>query len=362
MSSYSSGSNSSASSIEIPEYLHSYETLIFCDFNPFMASVIFNNYQNSVETRGEDCVDFDSIMGQTLDILKANAYDEGDDWETALLELGANQHLINRLMNPDLKDVRLSRTAKEWIWYITSSRYNFLQLLDAGVKERAQKAKARQGKMSISTSHAVSSAANSSSKISVASSKDKTAEECHTFYKGGVLERLQSAEGPGKSIFSELLSTPPGDFGAITGGFCFSKHRQVAWEDAQMAAKIIDGRNQIPVGILTIKIPVNLLANSYTIPEDEWRAFVFANRRRELRNVLAMNYLNACDWIQGPICGQSTALIKRMTSKDELILTEIDGETEHQIFTGKLHMLVAVEERAQPTITVEEIFLTPQKK
>lgn len=370
VSSYSSDSNSSQSNIDVPENIYSYETLIFCDFCPSVASAIYNGYQHAVERYGEDFVDFSKMMKMTIEASRADACYEGDDWETALLELGANQDLINRLMDPHWKDVRLLRTAKDWVWFVTSSRLDFLELLDAGIKERARKAKARQGNTPISGSQAVPTAP-SSSKLSVTPFKnkiatsgqegEKSAETCQTYYKGGLMESLRTAEGPGKSIFPSLLSTAPGDFGAITGGLYLMKHRQMAWEYAQMCAHVVDSQNMLAVGILTISIPVDILSNSYTIVGDEWRAFAFANRRIEARNLVAMGHLNDYDWLQGPICGQSTAMIQRMTSKEELILMKIGGEPGHQIWTGKLDILVAVEKRAQASIRVEQIFPESRK-
>lgn len=171
VSSYSTDSTSSDSSIVIPEELYSLETLLFCNLNPTMASYIFNVYQSAVQTSGEDCVDFGRMMRTAIHTTKADAFVEDDEWEKALSKLGGNQHLINRVMDPFWKDVRLSRSAKEWILFIVSSRLDFLELLDAGIRERARNEAAKQ---SISGRHAVSSTPSTSSKIPVAPSTGET--------------------------------------------------------------------------------------------------------------------------------------------------------------------------------------------
>ena len=377
VSSYSSDSSSSESSIEVPDQLHSYETLIFCDFNPVTASAIFHAYPGAVSDYGEDRIDFEKCMKTAIYASKADAYLEEDDWVTALQQLGGNQHLINRLMHHQWKETRLLGTAKSWMWFIISSRYEWLQLLDANIKERARKAsaKAKQGKPVLSHAHPHPPEPSSSSlsKLSMVPSKGKTAtstektakpvEPYQTFYKGELLERLQTAEGPGKSILPWLLSSPPGDFDAQIGGLYLSKHRQVAWEYAWMSVSIIDGRNVLETGILSINIPISLLANPYSIVGNEWRAFVFANRRVDLQTVVRMGYVTEYDWLQGPVCGQATEVVRRMSSSEGLTLMKFGGgETVHQIWTGKTNMLLALQERAQPSITVEKVFPAPPQK
>lgn len=66
VSSYSNGSTSSETTIDLPDYLYSYDSLIFCDFNPTMASFIVKGYESAVEGFGEDAIDFrDTINNVT---------------------------------------------------------------------------------------------------------------------------------------------------------------------------------------------------------------------------------------------------------------------------------------------------------
>ncbi|MCJ1422881.1 hypothetical protein MMC29_000761 [Sticta canariensis] len=285
VSPYSSGSTPSHSTIDLPEYLYSYDTLIFCDLNPTVASFIFKGYKSVVEGYGEDFVDFREIIKNVIEYSKADACFEDDDWETALFELDANSDLINRILDPFWKVVRLCRTAKEWIWFVVSSRLEFLESLNSSITAYGEKSQLKQVKSSVSDSHIASSASSTSqplklppsgtfvepSNTKIPTSTQETVtpvENRQMFYKGGLMHRLRSA-GPNKKIFPSLMSTLLRDFHAINGGLYLSKHRQVAWESAQIAAHFVDGRHQLPVGILSISIPVDLLTNACTVVGDE---------------------------------------------------------------------------------------------
>lgn len=162
--------------------------------------------------------------------------------------------------------------------------------------------------------------APSNTKVATSTQETVTpAENRQVFYKSGFMHRLRSAEGPDKEMYPSLLSTPPGDFRGETGGLYLWKHRQVAWEYAQMAAHFGDGRRQLPVGILSISIPVDLLTNAYTIVGDEWRSYVWTNRLVKLKDLEQFSHLEEYDWLQGPICAQATEVVQRLTSKEEII-------------------------------------------
>jgi hypothetical protein len=379
VSSYSSDSTSSQATIDLPDHLYSYDTLIFCDFNSTVASHIIKGYESAVAAFGEDSVDFREIIKNVIECSRADVCFEDNDWETALFELGANPHLINRILDPFWKDVRLCRTAKEWLWFVVDSRLAFLESLNSSIRAHGQKSQPRQAKTSVSASHGASSSSSTSkslklppsgffaapSQLKVATSTQETdtpAENSQVFYKGDLMHRLRSSEGPNKKIFPSLTSTPPGDFHALVGGLYLSKHRQVAWEYAQMAAHFVDGRHQLPVGILSISIPVDLLANAYTVVGDEWRSYVWSNRRVELDHLEPFIHLEEYHWLQGPVCSQATGVVERLSSKEEITPMKFENTTADQIWTGKPRMLIALQERAQPTIRVEEIHPGPQKR
>ncbi len=131
VSSYSSGSTSAQATIDLPDHLYSYDTLIFCDFHPTVALHTFKGYESAVERYGEDSVDFREIIKNMIECSEADACLENDGWETALFELGANSHLINRILDSLWKDVRLCRTAKERIRLRCQLAVKFLEFLNS---------------------------------------------------------------------------------------------------------------------------------------------------------------------------------------------------------------------------------------
>lgn len=379
VSSYSICAIDSQDTIELPEYLYSYETLIFCDMNSRMADVIYKAYSNNVDAYGEDHVDFaETIKDFIQRDPSVNASSEGDDWKEILETLGGNAHLIDRVLDPYWKDVRLSRSAQEWIWFIVSSRLSFLLSLNDIIKSYARQKLEKRAPLSSQKSQQSSSASSSKSSQKVPPSSTfvavsgKSAAESlqpssvsdvnrRTFYKGGLLHRLKAAAGLGKTIVPSLLSTPPGDFHISTGGLYFSKHWQAAWSYAQMAARFVDGRQQLPVGILSVDIPAELLTNVYTIVGHESRALIWANRGgRFFESQERFAYLDEYDWIQGPVCTQGTDVVTRMESPEEIQLLKFGSETAHQIWTGKGAIWARLQKEAQPSIRVEEIHPRPR--
>ncbi|MCJ1462976.1 hypothetical protein MMC07_001580 [Pseudocyphellaria aurata] len=336
--------------------------------NHHAASLIFKGYESAVMGFGEDFVDFRKMIKNVIECSKADACLEGDDWENALFELGASSQLVNRILDPHWKAVRLCRTAKEWIWFVVSSRLEYLELLDSSTRAHQQRGQPMQVEGSDLFSDAAEEAPSASSSqlvehpqsraTSATSTQNPTAagENSQVFYKGGLLHRLRAAEGPNNNMFPSLTSTPPVDFHPTDGGFYLTKYQQTAWEYARMTAHFVDGqRQQVPVGILSIRIPVDLLTNSYTFVGDEWRSYVWANRRGDVRSFRMFTHLQDYDWLQGPICAQATMVVQRLTSPAELQSMRSGNTTSHQIWTRNMDMLFALEEKAQPTIRVEEI-------
>ena len=124
-----------------------------------------------------------------------------------------------------------------------------------------------------------------------------------------------------------------------------------------MTAHFVDGsREQIPVGILSIRIPVDLLDNNYSVVGDEWRSFVWANRRTDFLSLNSFSHLEEFDWLQGPVCSQGTLVVQRLTSPAQLEIMRCGNTTSHQIWTRNRRVLLELEQKSQPTVRVEEIF------
>ena len=179
--------------------------LIFCDLSTHAASVIFRGYDSAVMEFGEDSVDFRQAIATVIESSRADACLEGDDWESALYQLGANSHLVDRILDPHWKAVRLSRTAKEWIWFVVSSRLEFLELLDSCARahqQRRERIQAGSSELSSNAAQEAPSASSTSQLIehppsramsAATSAQNPTAagENSLVFYKGGLLIQLQ---------------------------------------------------------------------------------------------------------------------------------------------------------------------------
>jgi len=175
------------------------------------------------------------------------------------------------------------------------------------------------------------------------------------FYKGGALERLELS----KPIYSkldirQLGSNPPGDFSNEKRGVYFTTDYQVAWQYANLAARIVDGE-VIPVGIFTVAIPLTMLDNNYHLFGDEWRHFVWANRRT-LNCPSDLEGVYEYEWIQGGLTHQANATVQTLTDVSELQPWKLDGgEAASQWYTQKRDVYERLDEYCGLTSWVDTI-------
>ena len=379
VSTYSSSADSEAT-IELPEYLDSHETLLYCDLSPEVATIIWSAYQRQVEDFGEDQIDLLETICTFIESRPVDAFAENEGWENVLQELGANGDMSKRILDPYWVDVRLLQSAKEWVVFIVRERLVFLESLNSLFKscaDRARQTGPAQSETSVSSSRTVRTsststmqslppvgtfkAASSPHTTSGATTQGNPAEESRTFFKGGTMARLRVGEGPGGRI-ERLRSMPPGDFSGEIGGLYFTKHRQVAWEYAQRVAHFVDGRATIPVAVLSIEIPNDLLSATYQLVGPEWRTFVYLNRRGELEKIAAeFSHVHDFDWLEGPVCGQETAVVERMESAEELQVMKLGLGSAHQFWTGKQPMYQKLQQRSQSSVVLEQVHPTRKR-
>lgn len=135
VSSYSSHSTDPQNTIDIPEYIESYETLLFCGLVPRAAEIIWKAYQSRVEILGEICADFaETIENFIKSDSNVDALREWYDWKGVLIALGANDYVIERVLNLPPKAVMPGETATDWMWLVVYERLDFLGYLDESVK------------------------------------------------------------------------------------------------------------------------------------------------------------------------------------------------------------------------------------
>ena len=85
---------------------------------------------------------------------------------------------------------------------------------------------------------------------------------------------------------------------------------------------------------------LNFLASSRELYGDEWRRFVWANRKNE-DIPIDLSHLSEFQWLLGPVCHSPNAIIKRMNSPAELEIWKLAGnQTASQGFSGSNNMML----------------------
>lgn len=276
-------------------------------------------------------------------------------------EIGLTRKFQARLMAPEAQEMREMASANEWAILMMTMRYEFLEDLDAiiktpskGVKRPTSRItpsgellKIREGGPEIPERGSSKGKLPPKGKFQAdPSTAVKTPEPpteieaCRMFYKGGALGRLESVfKTDGYLDFMALRSTPPTDFSHSTRGLYLTKQAEVAWKYAQWAARAVDGK-VVPIGILQVAIPIPLLASSYELVGNNWRAYVWASRYQEQGPPKNMEFISEYQWMVGPLCKQGQHQIKKMKDASELVMWRLDsGQAAHQEYTVIPQML-----------------------
>ena len=114
--SYSSSSEESEASFELPENLNSVACLEFVGFSALAAEKIFATWEAG--QRGPLSID-SSLLDEALCHIKANArhldaWDNDDDWQTALSTMGISMEMCERILDPKFAAIRLTGCACSW--------------------------------------------------------------------------------------------------------------------------------------------------------------------------------------------------------------------------------------------------------
>ena len=369
-SSYATSSSlDSEATVLIPDELESVETLEFLELEHDTARTVYAQFRQ----RQSEFPHRASILRSAqrhLDSFEANPGLEDEDWIGAMNRIGLTKGFQARLMDPDYKDMRLSGSLKEWVSELFNTRYEFLNGLDAVVKGPPSLSLGRKtssldfnGKFSTKSAPPISPRTSSSSgpklgtfKLSpqpqIASAIEGPSgvlDEHLMLFKGAAISRLEKVHlANGHLNFAALSSSPPGDFSDSFrgGGLYFTKQEAVAWRYVQWTRKIVDGK-VVPVGILQVAVPRHLLVSIKELHGDEWRQFVWANRREDQLLPESSFDLENYAWLVGPITHQSTDRINKLSDKSEMQMWKLEGqsdkgagqETASQHYTASVHML-----------------------
>ncbi|KAK2031306.1 hypothetical protein LX32DRAFT_637298 [Colletotrichum zoysiae] len=311
MSSYSS-SSSSEDSVDIPDDLNSKEILLFSGFDEDIADKIWRHWCKHGDQ--EDYVIEEGRHYIKAKAMELDAVDDDDDWDAALKNMGISSEMRTRIMDPEFKDIRCTRSASEWALDNLEEAFDFLAGLSRKI-EKLRKAntidrvKSPDGNKKPTPAirpgrHERSDASSSSGSFppgrqkrsGVSSSNDtgsllppatvlhnppKAVDGRTMMYKGGSEARLQDSitEAQGLRI-GRLYSTAPTDFHPVSNTLLyFTKHYDVALKYARYQAQRIPPTK---AAVLHVAIPNNLLDDAREIYGDNWRDLVWTSRNKRL--------------------------------------------------------------------------------
>jgi hypothetical protein len=371
----SADSLDSQATVEIPDKLESVETLRFLEFTLFTANLIFSKFADSKSTDPDRAHILHSAKDHIRSI-SGDAIDCNDDaaWISMMQRIGLSSNYQSRIMDTDFSAMRRMASAKEWALEMVELRYEFLLQLDAVIKAPSRGIGKKVSHMSLdgklqpgrpdiparsSSSKAVPPMKNFIPQQASAAAVEYPPDELaghKLFFKGGVMHRLQKVfTKDGQLLFTNVCSLPPGDLSRITGGLYMTKNPQVAWRYAQWAKKLVDG-NVVPVAIMTVAVPVELLASTKELYGEEWRRFVWVNRKGSEPLPKDLEYLEDFRWLIGPVCSKSNIQVQEMKDISELELWKLcGGETAQQIWTGNPRTLRLLNEHCIGKVWVQGI-------
>ena len=362
----SESSTDSEISVYIPEYLESFETLTFFQLNEESALKVWNTYLAHQQNFPHRASILRSACRYVENVKSTVTAEGNEDWERMLSDLGMSGSFKERVMQLKWENMRLMCDLKETICDMFRARFEFLEDLDNVIKTPAKGVKRRASRLELGGNIRTKSGppAIPPRTSSLTNQPDIAPEiaphpesiEGHTmFLKGATLSRLESIhKADGSLDFARIASTPPGDFSASFRGVYLTKSHQVAWQYAQWAHTVVDGR-VVPVGIFYVAIPNHLLASYKEIYGEEWQKFVWNCRQggalpKELR------YLRNFQWLVGPLCHQSNCKFAKMRDTSELEVWKLDrGETACQHFANTDTIIELLDDSCRGKVWIEAI-------
>lgn len=356
----------SEATVLIPDELESLKTFRFLEFNHTTALILWERYRNGKIEFPEWSNVVTAAKAHVRTVVGYNTTSENDnEWVNVMRRIGLSSNFQARIMKPEWRSMRLAGSLKTWIWELFEARYDFLRTLDSVLQTPPFVTLGRKtSKPSLGGSFTTKAAppipARVSSQVSqepkfgffsaqkpsiatAAAEPPKKLDGHIILLKGIARPRLDHLFKPdGRLEFQSLISRIVGDFNKL-GGLYFRKDYEVAWRYAQWAQNFIDG-NIVPVEILHVAVPQHLLASSRELCGNEWRGFVWGNRRDDQYVPTELEHLDQFCWLIGPVCHSPTERVERMRNFSELEIWKLPGnQTASQFFTASLNMMAQMD-------------------
>ena len=305
------------SSSSIPTVLESLETLEFLGFTPEAGKRILERFNNSLELIPEPYI---------LDYIKAHIRsfrDVGcleDDWNSTMLAMGVTQTLCDKILDPEFTNLRLTQNAQYWVIDTMEAKFHFLKSLDANILPPMQQEQTHPHPQ-LQPSSTTPSQAISATEV--------------VLLKGGDCARLQktirlSTDSTDTNRIQNVGSKLPGDFAGLEMALYFTQQRHLAYQYASYARtrlRTTAGEDAIPVGILHVVIPKDLMNRSVDISGEMWREFVW-NHRLQRPTPTHLRWIDEANMVTGPVVRCSPAEFTKLvrSGRDYKVLEALELE------------------------------------
>ena len=369
--SYRSSSTDSDVTVEVPEIIDSIETLKFVGFTDEAAEQIWRAF-SALREEWPD-------MASMIHIAKAHvrrgsdAFEATHDWDAAMTTMGIGPNLRACILTPGYENIRLGRSAMEWVIETIEDRYGFLRSLGTWITTP------QHGRQRPTTIESLDSSNLGRSQTPVGPASRAKLPTLRTFehpsqphvrlltdvlpvgedevllVKGGSLTRLNQAQSQGTNRLASQFSAPPSDL-SQRPAYYFSKQLEVARRYAMWAR--VRNNDIVPVGILYLVIPKALLSDAVEIVGSAFKEFLWKNRLG-LNLPAHLQYYDQAPALIGPIIWKSTLSIADLEAhgEDWQLLTPLrlhHGESATQYCVDSSSLIDRMNEHGRICVTAYE--------
>lgn len=284
--------------------------------------------------------------------------------------MGMSQEFCDRVMNPDFDLVRLTECACYWALDTIDEAFHYLSVLDQRIQETQHSRDiSRVGTQDASVlprrrqanpppqrgppARGPAPLANIASEMA----PPLQVERRTMFFKGGTLSRLRSCIAKdGTTVdLRALWSRAPTDFHPLNGFYLYlTKHNEMARQYALFAG----ARNPSSMsGVLEVAIPERLVAVPREIWGNDWSDLVWLSRKVQLLPLPANmdKYVDSAILV-GPVCGNGTHTISRMSDKSQLSMMRLpNGSKGSQWVIQSIERVMEISKECAGFLSVTQI-------
>ena len=274
-----------------------------------------------------------------------------------MLAMGITQTLCHQILDPHFTDLRLTQNARFWVLDTIKAKFDFLLALDGIILRTTPRdlgpmsldvRLGRSKKCLYTETRLLKNKAKRRPKpqLDFSSTQQSLLDTEFLLLKGGDWGRLNKVirlktDHKDVNRITNAVSMPPGDFTGLKAGLYCTTQMQAAYHYARYAKARLrtSGQDFIPVCVLHILIPKELMAGAVDIHEDRWKGDIWKeyvwNHRLQLTTPDHLQWLDKAPIVVGPVAKCSENNLERLveSNKDYKALEALkmsDGETTSQ--------------------------------